>query len=303
MRLLRYLLISGSAAAVAGALALSTGPATLTAAGPARAVHPAWHPPSARFLAAAQAALTRYLSHSHPSIELARPGTAVSNGLSRVGSYNWSGYADASLRRGSVSRGTFTRAAGRWTVPTVMCTPEDQISSNWVGLDGVTNTAVEQAGTVSWCYEGKAVYFSWFEMFPHPLVAVSHAVRPGDTISAAVSRRGTRYKLRLTDSSHPRAGFLRRSSCAARRCQDTSAEWIVERPAFLNTGVAPLADFTTTGFTAASQTHDGRTGKISGFRSVLKIKMFDSLARYLLSTAGALAGGGGTFTDTWHDSY
>jgi hypothetical protein len=302
MRLFRSLVLSGSAAALAGAVTCAAGSPPPAAAGPAHAVKAAAHTPSARFVTAARAALSRYLSHSHPAIELVRPGARASDGISKLRSFNWSGYADGSVHSGRVKRGTFTRVSGNWTVPAVSCGAEDQISSNWVGLDGLSDATVEQAGTVSWCYQDTAMYFTWFEMFPRALVEVHSALRAGDKISASVSHNGARYTLRLTDSTTPKASFVRRARCAARKCHDTSAEWIVERPAFTTTGIAPLANFASTGFARESQTHSRRTGKISGFRSVLKINMLDSRGVYTLATAGPLTGGN-SFTDTWHNSY
>ena len=48
------------------------------------------------------------------------------------------------------------------------CNAEDQITSNWVGLDGFGNSpaTVEQLGTISWCFQGTPTYFTWYEMFP-----------------------------------------------------------------------------------------------------------------------------------------
>ena len=65
MRLPRYLIVSGSAAAMAGAVTFS-GVAATTVAAPARASHA----PSARFLAEARTALAHYLRHNHPQAML-----------------------------------------------------------------------------------------------------------------------------------------------------------------------------------------------------------------------------------------
>src|SRR5260370_18939679 len=76
MRLLRRIIVSGSAAVLAGSIMLA-GEAPLrgpvpTAATPARAARPAPDRPSARFLADARIALIRYLGHNHPQVTLVR---------------------------------------------------------------------------------------------------------------------------------------------------------------------------------------------------------------------------------------
>ena len=68
-------------------------------------------------------------------------------------------------------------------------------------------------------------------MFPRNNVQmVSTAVRPGDHITSSVTRSGTKYTLKLTDSTHPAASFSTTQACAAATCVDSSAEWIAEAP-------------------------------------------------------------------------
>jgi hypothetical protein len=64
MHLLRYSLISGSAAVLTvGTMILTGGSAVTTAAAPVRAAQHAAHRPSAQFLSEARTALVRYLRH------------------------------------------------------------------------------------------------------------------------------------------------------------------------------------------------------------------------------------------------
>ena len=91
MRLLRYLIVSGSAAAMAGAVTL-TGATATTVAAPARVHHAA---PSARFLSEARTALVKYLRHNHPQALLVRTRhTHAVKNVTQSASFNWSGYAD-----------------------------------------------------------------------------------------------------------------------------------------------------------------------------------------------------------------
>ena len=153
MHLLRYSLISGSAAVLtAGAMILTGGSAVTTAAAPVRAAQHASHRPSARFLSEARTALVRYLRHDHQTAEFVHRGEASSlRGTTADTTFNWSGYADS-----SATNGTFTKVSGKWTTPAVTCTAEDTITSEWVGLDGFTSSTVEQDGTLDWCFEGTA---------------------------------------------------------------------------------------------------------------------------------------------------
>jgi hypothetical protein len=303
MRLMRCLLISGSAAVMAGSLVLGGEAAVTTmAAGHAR---PASARPSARFLARARTALIGFLRDSNPAdsqpggnddVAGRLAGRSVRMGTSGpVLSYNWSGYADSAR-----TSGTFTGVSGQWRVPQVRCGREDEISSAWVGLDGFANGTVEQAGTVSWCFKGVPTYYTWYEMMPADAVDVGKTLHPGDKVTARVSRRGTSYTLSLTDATRPANSFSVTKKC--RTCRDTSAEWITERPGFSPTGIVPLADFSLWRMSKATQTVGRTTGTISGVSSH-KIIMVDSTNSYDLSVPSPLHGGGARFATRWLDSY
>jgi hypothetical protein len=304
MRLARCLLISGSAAVMAGSLVLG-GEAAVTSM--AAAAQPASAgPPSAAFLAAARTALARSLRTSHPQIALVRPGGPDHRAgrLTKTGAsmptnaYNWSGYADV-----SGTKGTFSEVSGQWRTPGVRCTREDDIVSNWVGLDGFSDSSVEQAGTASWCFQGRPTYFTWYEMWPAGTVEVGKALRPGDLITAKVLRKAATFTLSLTDATRPANGFSVTRNCALSACKVTSAEWICERPAYPATGIAPLARYSAWKMLAATETAGGVTGTISSFSHHYKIAMNDSMNSYRLSAPSALRGGGSTFGTRWLNSY
>ena len=294
MRLLRYLIVSGSAAAMAGAVTFSGVTAT-TVAAPARASHA----PSARFLAEARTALAHYLGHSHPQAMLVHPGRARAvKGVTAFQSFNWSGYADTAS-----SAQTFTKVSGSWTTPSVTCSAEDQITSDWVGLDGFNSATVEQLGTISWCYKGKPLYFTWYSMFPNGTTEVGAALKPGDKISASVTRTGTSYALRLTDSTTSGNNISVTKTCPLTTCLDTSAEWVSERPSFAKPfGIVPQAHYNAFKITNGSQTSGGHTGTIGAGPGVTEITMRDATSAYNLGTVSALTGGN-SFTTTWRNSY
>ena len=293
MRLLRYLIVSGSAAAMAGAVTL-TGVTATTVAAPARVHHAA---PSARFLSEARTALVKYLRHSHPQAMLVhtRPAHAVKN-VTASSSFNWSGYADTATKHQ-----TFTKVSGAWTTPSVTCNAEDQITSDWVGLDGFNSNTVEQLGTISWCFQGAPTYFTWYEMFPKGTVEVGTALKPGDKISASVTRTGTSYALKLTDATTAGNNISVTKTCALATCLDTSAEWISERPSF-SIGVVPQAHYNAFKITNGSQTSSGHTGSIGAGPGVNAITMIDATQNYDLNTVSTLTGGN-SFSTTWKNSY
>jgi hypothetical protein len=292
MRLLRYLIVSGSAAAMAGAVTLS-GVTAATVAAPARA----GHAPSARFLAEARTALAHYLRHDHPQAMLVhtRRAHTVRN-VTAFQSTNWSGYADTATKAQ-----TFTKVSGAWTTPSVTCSAEDQVTSNWVGLDGFSSTTVEQLGTISWCFQGKPIYFTWYSMFPAGTTEVGTALKPGDKISASVTRTGTSYALKLTDSTTSGNNISVTKTCPAATCKDTSAEWISERPSF-SIGIVPQAHYNAFKLTGGSVTANGKTTSIGAGPAVNAITMLDATGTYNLNTVSALTGGN-SFSTTWKNSY
>ncbi len=297
MRLMRCLLVSGSAAMLAGGMMLTAGSAATVSAAPARAAQSASRP-SARFLAEARSALVRYLGHHDHQNAWLTHGSAHAGpaGTSDVSSFNWSGYADT-----SATTGTFSEVSGEWKTPAVACSIEDTITSEWVGIDGFSDATVEQDGTLDWCFEGTPTLFTWYEMFPAGTIEVGTSLQPNDLVKASVSRTGTMYTLALTDFTRPANSFSVTSTCAAATCLDTSAEWIAERPSF-SIGIAPLADYGIWRLNGATETAGGTPGTISSYPTNDKISMVDATDSYQLSTPTPLTGGNSFFT-FWRNSY
>lgn len=300
MRVVRYLLVSGSAAVAAGSMALATQAAITTAAAPGHAAGQ----PSGQFLARARAALVSYLSTDKqaPPFTSGDPGTRTVNqpasalaDTSGVSSFNWSGYADV-----STTANTFTKVSGQWNTPRVWCGREDELTSEWVGIDGYNNATVEQDGTLSWCFEGYPTYFTWYEMYPAGTIEVGNSLRAGDRIAASVTRTGTSYRLALTDFTRPVNSFSTTKTCST--CQNTSVEWIAERPSF-SIGVAPLANYGNWTLSRASETAGSTTGTISSYPAYDKIDMVDATDTYPLSIASGLWSGGTAFSTQWTNSY
>ena len=292
-------LLLTTAAALSGALAVAV------AAAPARpaavpAARTAGHVTlTATFLARARAALAADLGRQHGTAWFVpgrrRPAAAGTTSAKRT--YNWAGYADA-----ATADGTFTKVSGSWTVPALTCTREDRITSDWVGLDGFASSTVEQDGTVGQCFEGKAVYYSWYEMYPAGTAEVGTTVAAGDKIMASVRRSGGSYTLVMTDSARTASSFSKKARCAVSTCLDTSAEWIAERPSY-STGIVPEAQFASVPFSKASATAGGKTSTISGYSGTrYHLTSVDATDSYDIAVASGLTGGN-AFKASWKNSY
>ena len=288
----RSLLATTAALAAGAALALGAAGSSVTSVGASHTAQP-----SAKFITEARQALVGYLRHDHPGVMLTGAGHPVSNGVTAEGSYNWSGYADT-----STTTQFFTSVSGSWTTPSVSCTAEDQLTSDWVGLDGLTDGTVEQDGTIGWCFEGTPVYFTWYEMYPAGTVEVGTSLQPGDQSTASVTQSAGNYTLKLTDSTHSANSFTRTAKCATGTCLDESAEWISERPAF-SVGITPQAHYNAFTLSSGAQKHGTSTGKITYTGSTTyELTMIDATQSYNLNTVTTLTTGN-KFSTTWQNSY
>ena len=253
-------------------------------AGTASAAH---SPVNAR--AAALAALKHLKIGQHPTNQ---PLPGHSARIRGAASTNWAGYADKK------TSGTYSKITGSWTQPKGSCGSGRPVAAFWTGIDGLTSSdpTVEQDGTLIECANGKAHYWSWWEMFPRNSVQmVSSAVRPGDHITSSVTRSGTKYTLKLTDSTHPGASFSTTQTCAAATCVDTSAEWIAEAPSN-SSGVLPLAKFGSWTLTGATVKAGSKSGTIKTFPHE-KITMVNNSGQVKGQT-GALNSAGNQFKVT-----
>ena len=273
--------------------------------GAARAGAPDSAQPDAATVARARAAFLKNMSSHRPLVRsvttpLAIPGA----GATSLPSVNWSGYAD--IESGSK---TVSSVSGQWVIPYVQCPGglyryQDAFIAQWVGIDGATDGTVEQLGTATQCFEGVTYYYVWYEMFPGGTVeegtvaCINNNIdcpKPGDYVSASVTVKPAGatndYTLSLTDFTRPQESFSVTASCAASTCLDSSAEWIVERPAFelpFGFQILPLVDFFQTGFFNGELTSGGKTKSIEQFQdgAVYDVQMSDDSGSYWLDCVG-----------------
>ena len=292
-----------------------------SASPPAESLSAKAHDPAQ--VAKARAAFEKYMSSHAPQVSgggwvsptTKLPGTAKprSGTATTFPSLNWSGFADTSA---TSTPADFTYVSGRWTIPSVSCPggpyrTQGAYIANWVGIDGFTDSTVEQLGTGAQCFEGVLYYYVWYEMFPGGTVeegtpaCINNNVncpKPGDQISASVAvTPGTsgvnNYKLTLTDYTHPQESFSVTSTCAtsgSNACADSSAEWVIERPAYEPIAglfqFVPLVYYGRTGFESGSLVANGRSSSIGGYSgAVYAMPMVDDSISYYLDCPGQQA--------------
>ena len=246
----------------------------------------------------AGAASTPRNSVIEPGGPLVRAPGHASAGLPTL-STNWSGYAAAATKK------SFNFVQGTWTVPHVKCTGvANQWDSNWVGLDGFTDQTVEQDGTFAGCggpTHMTPYYNAWIEMFPAPSKR-QFWVKAGDSMKASVRFANGTFTLTISDMTSGKSSTVK-ATCAS--CTRTSAEWIIERPAYCNKKItkcfiAELADFGTTAMSGSKASVTG--GKASGpaaFGSS-PIFMVQPLRKGFISLDAVSALSGANFAAAWY---
>ncbi|HWF14764.1 MAG TPA: G1 family glutamic endopeptidase [Acidimicrobiales bacterium] len=214
-----------------------------------------------------------------------------------VTSENWSGYAVESPSQ-------FTEVLGSWVQPTAKCTNLGKTyGAFWIGLDGFASSSVEQLGTDSDCKNiNSPTYYAWYEMYPAASVTVSPTqfpVKPGDTMTASVTRSSTSYTLSLHSSEGWTFSTTQSGSDA-----NSSAEWVAEAPdtcLLIFCSNAKLTNFGSVTFSGAQAATGGSLEPVSSFTTNSgphDITMTTSSGT-IRAQPGALTAGGEGFSDTW----
>lgn len=163
-----------------------------------------------------------------------------------ISSANWAGYI------ASGAAGGYTGVSSSWTEPSGQCDQGgqgDQYSAFWVGLDGYSDSTVEQAGSEVDCSGSTPEYSVWYEMYPAAPVYFTNPVEPGDEFSGSVTYENSKFQITLADSTQGWSQTVSQSLAGAER---SSAEVVAEAPCCTASGgVLPLTDFGTASFTSA----------------------------------------------------
>jgi hypothetical protein len=283
----------------AAALVVATG---FTVASPALAASSQGAPRSEAKAASAQALANAraFLSHMRIGAPMHRVGAShgyAVDGISRLNSTNWSGYADTGAAN------AFTSVSGTWVEPTATCGSGTSLAAFWVGIDGISGSdpTVQQDGTIIECSGGSASYFDWWETYPGNAVQIVSSVNPGDVISASVIHNGN-YSMSVTDSTHSGDSFTVNEACGASTCKNESAEWIAEAPCCSSgSNVYPLSNFGKWKVTNAQTKYLGTSGTITVDPNIDEITMIDS-SSLVKAAPGALKAGGAKFKVKWERS-
>ena len=166
-------------------------------------------------------------------------------------SKNWSGYY--------LNGNGFTSVSSTFTVPSVSSASTNTDTSEWVGIDGVTNTNLIQAG-VSESYSAltnRVTTYAWWEILPAPETQISTiSPSPGDRITVSIAQQTNGlWSVRVSDDTNGQVFTISLSYGG----QLTSAEWIVEAAASSLTGTvltlgqySPNVVFTNLGYTGTA---------------------------------------------------
>ncbi|MBA3825551.1 MAG: hypothetical protein H0X24_16840, partial [Ktedonobacterales bacterium] len=168
-------------------------------------------------------------------------------------SQNWAGYTIATTPPAKTPH--VTAISATWQVPQVTG-PANSDSSTWVGIGGVKNDSLIQAGTDQLMQNGKVGYYAWIELLPAlPQPVQGITLLPGDTVTVSIKyESGQAWTISITDKD-ANITVTQKVTYASCFC---SAEWIEEAPS-INGQQATLADFTSVTFTNMTATVGGKT--------------------------------------------
>jgi Peptidase A4 family len=172
-----------------------------------------------------------------PAASVATP--LIVHGPARTGAHSdqtWSGYA-------VTAAGPYASITGSWNIPTMKCSHGGGDASPWIGIDGWSDSTVEQIGIDLDCVSGVASYHPWVEMYPGPSDYFKDTVHAGDTLTASVSVSGKSWVLTESDLNTGWTKTFHETSAD----KLSSAEAIIEDIG--NSGAPPVPDFQTVKFT------------------------------------------------------
>lgn len=135
-------------------------------------------------------------------------------------SANWSGY--------DVTGGPFTAVSGTFNVPNVPVTSTDTDTSEWVGIDGVANADLIQAGVAETVHGGTEFLYGWWEILPAPATPIpSLVINANDQVTVAIVRQDDgSWLIQIQDLTDKQSWH----TTVAYSGPLNSAEWIVEAP-------------------------------------------------------------------------
>lgn len=208
------------------------------------------------------------------SIVVATATTPPPSTTPTITSPNWSGYG--------VGGGPYTAVSGTFTVPSLYNTdPAGTDMSEWVGIDGFSDSSLIQAGIQEYPDPSDTDLFyivPWWEILPANQTNITGmTIAPGNSITVDIGQlSGTTWAITLEDDSTEQSFTTDRTYSA----DLSSAEWIVEAPDE-NESPTQLADYSATGFSGM-----GITGTETSLNEIVMVQ-----SGVQVSTPSALVSG------------
>ncbi len=212
-------------------------------------------------------------------------------------STNWSGYvAETNLTKPAPN--SVTAVSAYWIVPAIKPANTNTYCAVWVGIDGYSNSTVEQIGTEHDWSNGGIQHYAWFEMYPGDSYSINgFPLKSGDVITASVTYSSKNvFTMILSNQTQKVTTTIPTKYTKSASAKRQSAEWIVEAP-YMNT-VLPLANFGTAYMANCKATIKGVTGLINN-------KAWASSAIEMITNSGtpkdspSIIGSSGSFSATW----
>jgi len=177
-------------------------------------------------------------------------------------STNWSGYvAETNLTNPAAN--SVSAISASWIVPTIKASTNSTYCAIWVGIDGYSNSTVEQIGTEHDCINKKVQSYAWFEMYPGGSYEINgFPLKAGDVISASVTYTAKNvFTMILSNNTQKVSTTIPTSYTKSTTAKRQSAEWIIEAP-YMNS-ILPLANFGTVYLANCKATINGVSGFIN----------------------------------------
>lgn len=211
-------------------------------------------------------------------------------------STNWSGYvAETNLTKPATN--SVTAVSGSWIVPAIKTSTNNTYCAIWVGIDGYSNSTVEQIGTEHDCTNKKVQHYAWFEMYPGGSYSINgFPLKSGDVITASVTYTSKNvFTMILSNKTQKVTTTVPTNYTTSSTAKRQSAEWIVEAP-YMNS-ILPLANFGTVYLANCMATING----VSGF---MNKNTWASTALEMITTSGMAKDipsirSNGTISATW----
>jgi hypothetical protein len=221
-----------------------------------------------------------------PGATNSAPAPSLSEGQNT--SANWSGYF-------ATGGGSYTSVSATWKVPQPL-TPTGSIAwgATWVGIGGVADTDLIQAGTGANVVLGRARFEAWIETLPQVAQSVQLAVTPGDSVTVSIDEQGAgsgNWQISISNNTTGQSYQTGVSYTST----ESSAEWIEEAPTGA-TGVLPLDNFQSVEFSIAATMLNGQSMNLAQ-ASAEPLTMLDE-SNQPLAVPSSLGSDGGAFTIT-----